>query len=334
MRDRVGKFINDERSSWLDKIDRKVIKALDANSRTPDSIIAKKLNLSKQLLKYRIQRLLQNGSIERFYTIINGVKLGYLYLRIYLKFQRITYEKEDQLIKSFVKNSFTTWVVQCRGSWDLVVSIYAKDTDHFAHNYQKIVEEFQNNILSKKVVLMQNVLFSTRDYLSGSEGSTGSIYGGITENFKIDKIDHSILKQLSKDSRAKLVDLAKKANASVDTIKSHIQRMEKTGIIKGHKLTFSYSKLGFLFFIVQLTLANTSITARKKIENYCKSHPNSVYLVNILGDHDIDLEVEVENQEQLDLFLRDIKNKFYDVIRDVDVLQITNQYKLDFYPFD
>ena len=89
-----------------------------------------------------------------------------------------------------------------------------------------------------------------------------------------------------------------------------------------------------MFFIVQLTLANTSLTARKKIENYCKSHPNSVYLVNILGDHDIDLEVEVENQEQLDLFLRDIKNKFYDIIRDVDVLQITNQYKLDFYPFD
>src|SRR3989338_7337073 len=210
MRDRVGKFINDERSSWLDKIDRKVIKALDVNSRTPDSIIAKRLNLSKQLLKYRIERLLKNGSIERFYTIINGVKLGYFYLRIYLKFQRITYEKEDQLIKSFVKNSFTTLVVQCRGSWDLVVSIYAKDTDHFAHNYQKIVEEFQNNILSKKVVLMQNVLFSTRDYLSGSEGSTGSIYGGITENLRSTKLIIPYLSNCLKIHGQSLLILQKK----------------------------------------------------------------------------------------------------------------------------
>ncbi len=299
----------------LDNLDRKIIRILDANSRTSSSVIAKKLGISKQLLKYRIERLVEKNLIDKFYTVINGVKLGYLYLRIYLKFQRITSEKEHELIDRFVKNSFTTWVVKCRGSWDLVVSIYAKDTDDFARNYQSIVGEFQDNILSKKVVLIQNVLFSTRDYLSGSEGSVDSVYGGITEHLSIDLIDHGILKQLSRNSRIKLVELAKKVNTSVDTVKSHIRRLENDGIIKGHKLTLSYSKLGFLFYIISLTLSNNSGPARKKIESYCKSHPNSVYLVNILGDHDIDLEVEVESQEQLDLFLRDIKNQFYDIIK-------------------
>ncbi len=318
----------------LNDKDRKLIKILDKNSRTSNAAIAKKLGISKQLVAYRIERLVKEGLIEKFYTIINGVKLGYLYFRIYLKFQRIISSKEQSLIDAFVENSFTTWVVKCRGSWDLVVSIYAKDTDQLAKTYQSIVEEFQSNVLAKKIVLVQNVLFSTRDYLSDSEGSVDSVYGGITESLSADKIDHTILKELSKNSRIKLIDLAKKTGASVDTVKSHLQKMEGTGIIRGHKLAFHYSKLGVLFYIISINLSNASESSRKKLQDYCKSHPNSVYLVNILGDHDIDLEVEVENQEQLDVFLRDLANKFYDIIRNVDSLQIVKQYKIDFYPFE
>ena len=318
----------------LNENDRKLIKILDKNSRTSNAAIAKKLGISKPLVAYRIERLVNQGLIEKFYTIINGVKLGYLYFRIYLKFQRITSSKEQQLIDKFVNSPFTTWIVKCRGSWDLVISIYAKDTDQLAQIYQNIVEEFQGNILAKKIVLVQNVLFSTRDYLSDSEGSVDSVYGGITENLPIDNIDHAILKELSKNSRIKLIDLAKKAGVSVETIKSHIKKMENSGIIRGHKIAFRYSKLGVFFYIISINLANASEAARKKIQDYCKSHPNSVYLVNILGDHDIDLEVEVETQEQLDIFLRDLANKFYEIIRNVDSLQIVQQYKIDFYPFD
>ena len=318
----------------LDTLDRKILRMLDENSRTPLSVIAKKLNISKQLIKYRIERFVSQGLIEKFYTVINGVKLGYLYFRIYLKFQRISSEKEAHIINEFVQSPFTTWVVKCRGSWDLVVSIYARDTDRFANQYHEIVEPFQDNILAKKIVLIKNVLFSTRDYLSGSEGGVDSVYGGVTEYLSDDKLDHKILKELSKNSRITLISIAKKVGATVDTVKSHIKKMEEQGIIKGHKLTLNYSKLGILFYIISLTLSNVSLHARKKVEDYCKSHPHSVYLVNIIGDHDIDLEVEVENQEQLDLFIRDLKNKFYDIIRDVDALQITKQNKLDFYPFN
>lgn len=317
----------------LNDTDRKLIKILDKNSRTSNVVIAKKLSMSKQLVAYRIDRLVKEGLIEKFHTIINGVKLGYLYFRIYLKFQRISSNKEQQLIEVFIKNSFTTWVVKCRGSWDLVVSIYAKDTDQFAQTYQNIVEKFQNNILAKKIVLVQNVLFSTRDYLSGSEGSVDSVYGGITETVPTDSIDHTILKELSKNSRIKIVHLAEKAKANVETVKSHMEKMEKTGIIRGHKLNLNYSKLGILFYIISINLSNASESARKRIQDYCKSHPNSVYLVNILGDHDIDLEVEVETQEKLDEFLRDITNTFYESIRDTNSLQIVKQYKIDFYPF-
>jgi len=317
----------------IDKKDRELIRILDINSRTTNSEISKRVGISKQLVAYRIEKLCDNGVIEKFYTIINGVKLGYLYFRVYLKFQGLTSETELQLTDAFVRCKFTTWVVKCRGSWNLVVSIYATDTDEFVRTYQEIVEPFQKNILAKKVVLVQNVLFSTRDYLSGSEGSVDSIYGGISEKQIIDKIDHLILKELSRNSRSKLIHLAKIADANVETVKAHIRNMEKSGIIRAHKLTLGYSKLGILFYIIPINLSNASEAARKKIQNYCKSHPNIVYLVNIIGDHDIDLEIEVENQSQLDSLIQDLTNKFHDIIRDVDPIQIVQQKKLDFYPF-
>ncbi|MFH2107002.1 MAG: Lrp/AsnC family transcriptional regulator [Candidatus Micrarchaeota archaeon] len=132
---------------------------------------------------------------------------------------------------------------------------------------------------------------------------------------------------------AAVVPLADIVNSSIDTVRSRIKRMEKLGIIKGHKLSFNFSKINLFFFIVSVNLSNSSETARKKLENYCKSHSNSVYLVNLLGDHDLDLEVEVESQQQLDNFLRDLKNKFFEIIRDVEVIQVTNQHKLSYYLF-
>lgn len=317
----------------LDKIDRKILKMLDANSRTPNTVIAKRANISKQLLKYRIDRLIEKGIIRKFYAVINGVTLGYIYLRIYLRFQKLNIEKETELIKRIRNNPYVTWVVKCRGTWDLVVSIYAKDTHHFTNNYQTIVQEFQGNILSKKIVLMNNVMFSTRDYIGKSEGSVGAVYGGVTKHLAIDKLDHNILIELSRDSRIRIVSLASRVKANPDTVKSRIERMEKSGIIKGYKLEIDYVKLGFLFYILSLNLSNTSEKARKKMESYCKAHPNLVYLVNLLGDHEVDLEVEVESQEQLDEFIRDLRNSFFDIIRDMEVNQITNQYKLNYYPF-
>lgn len=318
----------------LDEKDRKLIRILDKNSRTSNSEIAGTLGISKPLVAYRIERLLKEGLIERFYTIVNGVKLGYLYFRIYLKFQRISPNTEQKLMSKFIDSSFTTWVVKCRGSWDLVVSIYARDTEQFARTYLVITEEFQENIMTKKIVLVQNVSFSTRDYLGDSEGSVDSVYGGITENIPTDHTDHVILKELSKNSRIKLVDLVKKAGATVETIKSHIKKMEHNGIIRGHKVAFSYPKLMVSLYIISINLSNASENARHKLQNYCKSHPNSVYLVNIIGDHDVDLEVEVETQEQLDTFLRDLTNKFSEVIRNTESLQVVRQYKIDFYPFE
>jgi DNA-binding Lrp family transcriptional regulator len=58
-------------SKKLDLLDRKILYELDFNSRIPLSILARKLNISKQVAKYRIDSLVKRDIIKGFYTDIN-----------------------------------------------------------------------------------------------------------------------------------------------------------------------------------------------------------------------------------------------------------------------
>ncbi|MBI5223393.1 AsnC family transcriptional regulator [Candidatus Micrarchaeota archaeon] len=317
----------------MDELDRRIIGALDFNSRTPNTGIAKICKITKQLLRYRLERLEKEGIIEKCYTLVNTVKLGMMYFRIYIKTQGLDSKSENELIERFRSNQYTSWVITTRGKWDLIVSMYATDVEQFSTDFSSILGDFQKNIHSKNIVTIRNVIFSTRDYLDKGTKSNSAIYGGASENNLIDDLDHQILKELAKNSRARITELSKKVNSNPETVSSRIEKLEKKEIIKGHKLTLDYSKFGILFFILSINLSNASVDMRRKIEKFCSFHPNVIYYVNIIGNQDIELEVETLEYEELDKLIRDIKNTFQSEVRDIEVLQITKQHKLDYYPF-
>jgi len=70
----------------LDTKDRKILYELDLNSRQSFSRLAKKVGLSKDAVRYRITSLEEQGVIQRFHTVINVSKLGFISFRIYMKF--------------------------------------------------------------------------------------------------------------------------------------------------------------------------------------------------------------------------------------------------------
>ena len=73
----------------LDLTDRKILAELDKNCRIHNSILAKKVNKSREAVKYRIQQLQNKGIIQNFITSIDPNKLGYYMFKIYLKNKKI-----------------------------------------------------------------------------------------------------------------------------------------------------------------------------------------------------------------------------------------------------
>jgi len=61
----------------LDEVDRKILEILQRNARTPLKRIASALGVSEGTVHIRLRRLIANGVIKGFYTILDEEKLGY-----------------------------------------------------------------------------------------------------------------------------------------------------------------------------------------------------------------------------------------------------------------
>jgi len=71
----------------LDKKDKKLLYLLDIDGRLTYSQLAKKTAMSKQLVKYRMDRLEKAEIIRGYYPMIDTSRLGFTTFRVYFKFK-------------------------------------------------------------------------------------------------------------------------------------------------------------------------------------------------------------------------------------------------------
>ena len=76
-----------------------ILYQLELNARQPNSEIAKKVGLSKEVVNYRIKRLENERVIKSYYAIIDLSKLGYINFRVYLKLIDATPKKEKEICR-------------------------------------------------------------------------------------------------------------------------------------------------------------------------------------------------------------------------------------------
>src|SRR3989338_1819856 len=125
----------------LDVKDRKIMYHLDFNARMPLSQLAKKIGLSKQVTKLRLDHLQQKGIIQGFYTDINPAKIGYDIFLIYLKFQKLSLQKEKEFIAHLSGQEKVGVNASLQGKWDHTIGIWAENIYDFKDTYTKIMRD-------------------------------------------------------------------------------------------------------------------------------------------------------------------------------------------------
>ncbi|MFH1376809.1 MAG: Lrp/AsnC family transcriptional regulator [Candidatus Woesearchaeota archaeon] len=315
----------------LDKLDYKILEELDYNARIPQSELAKKLNLSKQNISYRINKLIKNKIIQAFITGINMHKLGYLTYRIYL---RININKSKEIIDYFKNLNNTLWVVSLSGMWDLEVVILAKNYIELNNIVKKSKEDL--GIYFTKINISTSIFNYQfkRDYLLNKERKLfiPFYYGFEPKKEDLDELDIKILYELSKDCNRSNQEIGKKLKTTYHTIKQRINKMEKLKIIIHHRIFINLEKINRKFYKATITLNNSTKEKEKELYNFCSSFNFIVYLVEVLGDWQLEIEAEVESQNQFNDFLIQLRKKFPDLIQDYQIIQATKEHKIDFFP--
>jgi len=317
----------------VDLKDRKILYELDYDSRQSFSQIGKKVGLHKNVVSYRIKRLMDTGIVRYFYTVIDSFKLGYNSFRIYLVYQNVTPDKRKEIIEYFKNNKFTWWVGSFEGDYDLAVVMWVKDLHDFHvfwdNTLKKYRQYFKDQIFCNYVRLhLFRHSFILKDYPK-SDREKHEITGG-GRKVDTDKLDFQILELLSKDARLPTVEIAKKLNSTVDTINNRIKRMIKLDVIQAFRVSINYNKLNYRFFKVNINLNNYN--DRGRMINYMKNNPHLIMVDKSIGYYDLELDLWVESLEQFLEIMDDLTMRFPASIRNYKYVRDPILHKMLYIP--
>ncbi len=119
-------FNKKNKSIKIDKTDLKILQALSKNSRAEYKDLSKKVNLSANAIKYRINNLKESGIILGYTISIDMRKLGYEWYNLQLKLN-----EDDSKLKEFLrqyKKIIYFYKYIGHENWDIDVGIIVKNS--------------------------------------------------------------------------------------------------------------------------------------------------------------------------------------------------------------
>lgn len=314
--------------------DKKLLYWLDQNSRATNKELGKKVGLTEQAIGYKIKHLQKNGIIKNFVTFINTVSIGYHHYKVFLKLHNTTEEIENNLIISLVNNQNIRWVGSTSGKYDISFSILAQSPLEFSEIYNRIESQYGKHIIEKNMLLNISSPGFTRDFLINGKESKKREYSLSKETTEIDDTDKKILKSISQDARKNIVAIAKETKTTIDIVKYRMKKLKEKDVISGFTIQLDLEKIGYEYYSVFFYTHDLNPQAEKRMLTFAQFHPNILFVVKVLGSHDLQLEFEVKNYAELEANLKDFRKEFANHIRDFEILRVTKEHKYDFFPFD
>ncbi|MBI2005567.1 MAG: Lrp/AsnC family transcriptional regulator [Candidatus Aenigmarchaeota archaeon] len=317
----------------LDQKDRRILYELDKNARQPLSRIAKKVQLSRESVLYRLRKYLKEGVIRNYLTVVDMAKLGFTHHKVFVKLHNITEEQEKRFIQFLIENPHVSWISSCDGKYSLIFALKARSMVELNTVMKEIKNKFWQFIMEQDTTTIINANHFYRDYLIKEQGTTERKieWGGKPEEVKLDETNVAILDALSRNTRMNAVEIANELNISADAVIQRIKKLEQSRIITHYMLWPDVNKLKGMFYKVLISLHNLNAEREKKLLSYCLQNPNIVYVVNALGPWQFEMDIEIENIQEFRNLIRDFLNHFSDIISDYSVLNIYEEYKFRFF---
>jgi Lrp/AsnC family leucine-responsive transcriptional regulator len=290
--------------------------------------LARKLKTSKEVIHYRLNKLIDEKVILRLHTIPYTYRFGLTAYKIYLRLHDISRENLDSLIEYLMKDKDVFWIGISKGRWDIIFGIWAKNIEDFFIIQDKILERFSKYIQDKELSISRESLQYNRRWMYHDNSPVLEFNFGEKESkIDLDEEDRSILNELIRNSREKVIDIADKTKLSVDIVSYRIKKMEKQKIIRGYKCLWNVSKLGFTTCKAFVYFKNITEEKKKEFINYCKNIDNTINIVITFAPWDLEIMFETENYESYFKIMDNIKEKFNSIIKFYDSILITSEPK-------
>ncbi len=130
----------------LDETDKKILKALSIDARINIVDLSKKIKLSRDLINYRLKKLIKNKIIIQNRCYLNFENIGINLYKLILRTKNLD-EKNEQRIKNFIAaHKKATQFLKLIGSWDLEIELETSGEDELYGILNEVRKEFSDLI--------------------------------------------------------------------------------------------------------------------------------------------------------------------------------------------
>ncbi len=314
----------------LDLIDRKLLAELDKNSRQPIAALAKKVRLSKQAVKQRLEKLERNEVILGYYAVIDVFKLQRLSARLWIKLQG-SYN-EEEIVKFALQMPDVGWVLRLDGAYDLAMIFWSRDMLDFDNAVKELKFRFGEFLKTVDVSFIVRAHHISHRYLTNEKTLHELIMQQKFSRFEISQTDSKILQILAKNSRVSLVEISRQLGISDKTVKYRINRLEKNKIILGYMVVLDYAKIGYTWHKVFLRLQELSPEKYQQLISFLKSKINVMFVTEAIGVSDLEFEVMLQIPKQFHELMREIRMRFPEIIKEFSWITIFKTEKIYYAP--
>ena len=303
---------------------KKILYQLEKNCRQPLSQIGKKVGLSREVVSYRIKQLEKKEVIPYYLTVVDYVKLGYTFCRVWFKYNIVSKEIENKIIEFAKESPYINWVAIGDGLYNMVLVYLVKNINTIEDEFDKFQYMFGKYIVDFVPSTAFKIYHFKHSYLYKNHDRTPVVVGG-HENQELSISDKRILDILVENPRINFVKLSQELRISAKTISKKVENMMRKGIIKQFKAKINTNVLGYEHQKVLLYLRNQTKEKVNAIINYLKHEDRVIFITKPFSIAGLEFEMIVKSKREIYEFLRMLMEQFPQTIRDYNVCLIYSE---------
>jgi Lrp/AsnC family transcriptional regulator, regulator for asnA, asnC and gidA len=313
----------------FDVADKKILSALFADARKPFSAIARECAVSREVVEYRIEKLVAEGIITGFIARISQVYFCSGVGQLRVKLIRADAKRFEEIVTAVREHHSVNWAAELCGTADLILTIFFVDPEHLARTISELMQTMGDLVREQDVALyITEHKYDLRGLIKQDSISTYSpvVFKGPTTG-SLDKKDLLILQMLAKNCRTSYVALAQKVSLSEESVRQRIRALEKNKVILGHTILIdaaacNYEQYYMRFFVEQFTPALSS-----KLNYYVRANPYITYCCETVGNYNVVMTVAARNHKHFLEILLDIRKQFGALLTDYEFQIIVRELK-------
>lgn len=142
----------------LDEIDEKILKEISTNARISIIKLTEKIKLSRDIISYRIKKLIKDGIIVQYRCYLNLRNLGIHHYKLIIITKNFSENEENKLKDYLTKNPKATQILKLIGSWDTEIEFETQSEDELYEILTQLRKDFSNIIRDFDIIRITKTL--------------------------------------------------------------------------------------------------------------------------------------------------------------------------------